>query len=107
MQTPDRIRVEVDPDLADLAPAFLENRRADITTIREALEQRDYQRIHRIGHNMKGDSGALGFQGLSDVGRELEHAALQQNEAAIRTQLEHFSDYLKRVEIVSSASVDS
>lgn len=104
MQSPGRIRIEVDPDLADLVPSFLENRRADITTIREALEQRDYHRIHRIGHNLKGDSGALGFDGLSDVGRELEHAALQQNEGAIRTQLEHFSDYLGRVEIVPSAS---
>lgn len=101
-----RIRVEVDPDLADLAPAFLEHRRADITTLREALEQQDYQSIHRIGHNMKGDSGALGFQGLSEVGRELEHAALQRNDGAIRAQLEHFSDYLERVEIVPSASVE-
>ena len=106
MQSRDRIRVEVDPDLVDLVPSFLEHRCADIATIREALEQRDYQRIHRIGHNMKGDSGALGFQGLSDVGRALEHAALQHDQVAIRTQLEHFSDYLDRVEIVPSASAE-
>jgi HPt (histidine-containing phosphotransfer) domain-containing protein len=100
MQSPDRIRVEVDPDLEDLVPSFLENRRADITTIRNALEESDYRRIHRIGHNMKGDSGALGFVGLSDVGRGLEQAALQEDEAAIQAQLVHFSDYLERVEVV-------
>ena len=106
LQSPDRIRVEVDPDLVDLVPSFLDNRRADITTLRKALEQSDYHRIHRIGHNIKGDSGALGLVGLTDVGRGLEQAALQEDEAAVRTQLEHFSAYLERVEVVRGTSTE-
>ena len=97
---PQRIRVQVDPDLEDLIPAFLENRHTDIATIRLALESGDYQRIFRVGHNLKGDSGALGFTGLTDLGRDLERAAEQLDGAEVRAQLERLVDYLERVEIV-------
>jgi HPt (histidine-containing phosphotransfer) domain-containing protein len=94
------IRVEVDPDLLDLVPGFLENRRADLDSIRTALERGDYRGIHRIGHNLKGDSGALGFDGLGVVGRELERAAVEHDDADIRAELGRLADYLERVEVV-------
>jgi HPt (histidine-containing phosphotransfer) domain-containing protein len=95
-----RIRVEVDPDLVDLVPGFLDNRRADVDNIRVALDRGDYKSIHRIGHNLKGDSGALGFDGLGEVGRELERAALAQDDDGIRSQVTRLTDYLERVEVV-------
>jgi HPt (histidine-containing phosphotransfer) domain-containing protein len=99
-----RIRVEVDPDLVDLVPGFLENRRADLDNIRVALDRADYKGIHRIGHNLKGDSGALGFDGLGEVGRELERAALAQDDASIRAEVIRLADYLARVEVVPGES---
>jgi HPt (histidine-containing phosphotransfer) domain-containing protein len=96
----ERIRVEIDPDLEDLVPIFLENRRADVGAIRDALERGDYRTIHRVGHNIRGDSGALGFDGLSAVGRGLEHAALEQDVATINTEAERLANYLERVDIV-------
>jgi HPt (histidine-containing phosphotransfer) domain-containing protein len=95
-----RIRVEVDTDLLDLVPGFLDNRRADLASICDALERGDYRGIHRIGHNLKGDSGALGFDGLGVVGRELEGAALEQDDARIRVEARRLADYLERVEVV-------
>jgi HPt (histidine-containing phosphotransfer) domain-containing protein len=94
------IRVEVDPDLVDLVPGFLDNRRADLGSIHDALARGDYRGIHRIGHNLKGNSGALGFDRLGAVGRELERAALAQDEAGIRAEVERLADYLERVEVV-------
>jgi HPt (histidine-containing phosphotransfer) domain-containing protein len=99
-----RIRVEINPDLEDLVPAFLDNRRQDIGAIRQALERGDYKSIHRIGHNLRGDSSALGFDGLSAVGRGLERAALEQDEATIHAQAGRLADYLQRVEVVPAAS---
>jgi HPt (histidine-containing phosphotransfer) domain-containing protein len=108
-QEPDvgRIRVEVDPDLEDLVPTFLENRRADVGAIRSALERGDYRTIHRLGHNIRGDSGALGFDGLSEVGRGLEHAALEQDEAGINAETNRLAYYLARVEIVPAEHAES
>ena len=99
-----RIRVEVDTDLLDLVPGFLDNRRADLDSIRVALDRGDYRGIHRIGHNLKGDSGALGFDGLGEVGRELERAALAQDDATIRAEAVRLADYLERVEVVPGAA---
>jgi len=95
-----RIRVEIDPDLEDLVPTFLENRWADVGMIRQALERGDYRTIHRLGHNIRGDSGALGFDGLSAAGRGLEDAALEQDEATINTGSLRLANYLERVDIV-------
>jgi HPt (histidine-containing phosphotransfer) domain-containing protein len=102
----DRIRVEVDPDLEDLVPTFLENRRTDIRTIRHALERGDYRSIHRVGHNIRGDSGALGFAGLTEVGQRLERAALEQDEAGINAETDRLANYLERVDIVPAGRQD-
>jgi HPt (histidine-containing phosphotransfer) domain-containing protein len=104
----DRIRIEIDPDLGDLVPTFLENRRTDIVTILQALalERGDYQSIPRIGHNLRGESGALGFDGLTLVGRGLERAALDQDVASINAEAERLARYLERVDIVPGARED-
>jgi HPt (histidine-containing phosphotransfer) domain-containing protein len=96
----ERILVEIDPDFEDLVPAFLDNRRADIGTIRHALERGDYGSIHRVGHNLRGDSGALGFEGLTAVGRGLERAALEHDTATINAEAERLENYLERLDVV-------
>lgn len=102
----ERIRVEIDPDLEDLVPTFLENRRADVGTIRHALERGDYRSIHRVGHNIRGDSGALGFDGLTAVGLGLERAALEQDEASINAETDLLAHYLERVVIVPAEDAE-
>jgi HPt (histidine-containing phosphotransfer) domain-containing protein len=92
--------VEIDPDLEFLLPTFLENRRADIGTIRHALESSAYRAIHRIGHNLRGDSGALGFDELTAVGSAIERAAEQQDDARITAEAERLASYLELVDIV-------
>ena len=49
----DKIIVHVDPELEDLIPGFLENRRNDVKSMSEALEQGDSGTIRVLGHSMK------------------------------------------------------
>ncbi len=61
----------------------------------------DSERIRvEIDPDLEGDSGALGFDGLSAVGRGLEDAALEQDEATINTESLRLANYLERVDIV-------
>jgi hypothetical protein len=53
----ERIVVRADPDIADLIPGFLENRRRDVDKMREALTQGEYETIRVLGHSMKGAAG--------------------------------------------------
>mgnify|MGYP001216133800 CR=1 FL=1 len=96
----DRIRVQIDPDIEDLIPGFLNNRRNDIGQIRAALGAGDFARIRLLGHSMKGAGGGYGFDPITDYGATLEQAALRQDVAAIEDALAGLADYLERVEPV-------
>ncbi len=96
----DRIRVNIDPDIEDLIPGFLDNRRNDVERIRAALVSGDFANIRLLGHSMKGAGGGYGFDPITDYGAELEQAALRQDVATIEGALGKLADYLARVEPV-------
>ena len=96
----DKIRIQIDPDLQELIPGYLENRRNDLQIYRDALEQGDFKAIAVLGHSMKGSGGGYGFQELSDIGRALENAAKSQDAKAIRKSLMDMSGFLDRLEII-------
>ncbi|MGE3774055.1 MAG: Hpt domain-containing protein [Gammaproteobacteria bacterium] len=96
----DRIRVNIDPDIEDLIPGFLNNRRKDVEQIRAALAGRDFATIRLLGHSMKGAGGGYGFDPITDYGAALEQAALREDVAAIDAALAALADYLARVEPV-------
>ena len=95
-----RIVVRIDPDLADLIPGFLENRRKDITNILAALEKKDHETIRVLGHSMKGCGSGYGFDEITELGRALEQAAKNQDEEDIKGKTAELSAYLDSLEIV-------
>ena len=99
-QDGEKIAIRIDPDLADLIPGYLENRRKDVQSMRAALERGDFESIRILGHSMKGSGGGYGFAAVTEIGRALEGAARQGNAADIRRQVEELSSYLERIEIV-------
>jgi CheY-like chemotaxis protein len=84
-------------DMEDLIPAYLDKRRKDVSACRLALATGDFVAIRRLGHNMRGTGTGYGFPGLTEIGGEIEAAALQSDVSALRDQLERFADYLERV----------
>jgi HPt (histidine-containing phosphotransfer) domain-containing protein len=96
----EKIIVQVDADLEDLIPGYLENRQVDISNIREALVRGDYDSIRILGHTMKGTGGGYGFDTITDIGHALELAALQKNSQEIRQGVDELADYLYRLQVV-------
>jgi len=67
---------EAIPDsIASLRPAFLANRRMDLTKMRTALAAGDFAAIRRIGHNCKGIGTGYGFPEITQAGFAIETAA--------------------------------
>ena len=95
-----KIIIQVDSDLEDLIPGFLENRHRDITTIFDALGRKDYDFIAKAGHTMKGVGGGYGFDAITDIGGSIEQAGKQKDPVKIKHCLKELSDYLQRIEIV-------
>src|SRR5712692_5782144 len=46
--------IRVDPDIAELIPGFLENRRKDIAAMLDAVQRGDFETVRVLGHSMKG-----------------------------------------------------
>ena len=95
----EKIIVNVDRDLEDLMPLFMETRQRDLEGLSKGLAINDFASLHRIGHGMKGSGGAFGFQWITETGAIIEASALVNDHATIQKQFAPFSDYLARVEI--------
>ena len=96
----ERIIVRVDAELEDIIPGFLEDWKEEVRSMRESLENNDYEPIRIIGHNMKGTAGACGFHAVTDMGADLEAAAKGKDTAVMRKTLDSLSSYFENVEVV-------
>jgi PAS domain S-box-containing protein len=96
----EKILAYVDPDLKDLIPEYLEERQSDICRIRDAMNINDYETVRIVGHTLKGSGGGYGFDPISDIGLEMEDAAIEENFKDIEECVNKLSDYLDNVEIV-------
>ncbi len=96
----EKIVVNVDSDIEDLIPGFLENRQEDVKSIYDALEKEDYETIRILGHSMKGAGGGYGFDEITDIGRSIEESAEDKNQEEVKKWVINLSNYLDRIEIV-------
>lgn len=101
----DPIRVEVDSEIADLIPGFLDNRTRDTVSIRKHLDAGEWEAISRIGHSMKGAGGGYGFPYISSLGGAIEQAARMRNELEVREQTAALAAYLARVVVVAAGDL--
>jgi hypothetical protein len=95
-----KIQVCIDPDLKELIPGFLDNRRGDIERLTQLLAARRFEDIRLIGHSMKGAGGGYGFDPITDIGAAIESAALGGDAAAVQAGIVALTDYLDRIEVV-------
>ncbi len=91
------IVVEVDSDLKELMPLFLEQRRKDRATIARALDAGDFETLRMVGHGMAGSGASYGFPMITAMGEILERAAIARDNAETTRQSAILADYLDRV----------
>ncbi|MFQ6028815.1 MAG: Hpt domain-containing protein [Dehalococcoidia bacterium] len=94
-----KIVIQVDVDLEDIVPIFLENRQEDIREIQEALSKGDFETIRVLGHSMKGAGGGYGFEAVTEMGATLETAAQSQNQQEINQTVNQLATYLDCIEV--------
>ena len=92
------------PELADLVPCYLANRRNDMETLAAALGRGDFELMSRLGHNMHGSGTSFGLDGLSAIGVAIERAANAGDRVEIARQLRRMTAYLSRHELSDRAT---
>ncbi len=95
-----KIIVEIDPDLEELIPGYLQNRINDVQDVQTLLNNADFESIQRMGHTMKGSGGGYGFDFISAIGLALEDGAMEKDANKIQNSLKGLCDFLERVEVI-------
>lgn len=92
--------VEVDAELYELVPLFMDTMSSNIAEMRAALVERNYDVICRHGHSQKGLGSTYGFDYLGLLGARIEAAGMQKSDAEVRALLDEMAGYLERVRVV-------
>lgn len=92
--------VRPDPDLEDLIPAFLQNRKKELADIEKALSEADFEAIRRLAHTWKGICRPYGFVHLETLSRNLETAGEGESIESIRSLVEEIRNYLVNVKVI-------
>ena len=99
--------VRVDPYMAQHIPRFLENRRAEIETLRDATREGRFGIVRSMGHKLKGSGGTFGFDSLSALGDRLERAAGDEDANGMLRIIEEIAWYLEHVHVVYRRPVEA
>jgi len=93
------VKVAVEDWLKPVVGGYLDSRRADARTLREALECGDYSAIRLLGHRMAGTGGGYGFGPITDIGNALEESALAGDSARMRASIDDLDRYLQTIQL--------
>ncbi len=85
-----QIQATIPDSIAARRPAFLANRRLDLTKMREALAAGDFATIQVIGHNCKGTSAGYGFPDIGTLGSTIEKTAKDFDTEGLQVSFQHF-----------------
>ena len=89
----------VERAILDLIPAFLNNRRREVESLRHALVLGDFELVRHLGHRMRGVGGSYGFEYITLLGRRLEHCGRERDADLLAALVAEYADYLSTVRI--------
>jgi len=95
-----RILVRVDKDIEDLVPVYLDMTKKDVESLKAALSRGDFDAMYMIGHSLKGSGGGYGFDGITEIGGNIEQFAQARAREELKTWIGRLSAYLDRVEVL-------
>lgn len=91
--------VEVDADLEDLIPNFIQNRKKDIIDLNQMIQTKDLHAISQMAHRIKGSSSGYGFMGLSQIAAEIEQLSKNGNFEGIPALYEKMNSYFDKIQV--------
>jgi len=90
--------VYVDPDVADLVPAFLESLGKQAASVHDLLSRGQIAEVSKLGHNWKGTGGLYGFAAVTKYGKQIEEAAKRGDMVVVEKLASEFLVWLNSVD---------
>jgi len=91
-------KIKIQESIKDIVPAYIENRRSDIEKIYNALEAGDISIIETLAYKMKGSGTSYGFERISQLGRQIELSAKDNDRDKIRLNVRELELFLENIQ---------
>jgi len=94
---PDFSDIDIQAGMEELLPFFVESTKKDLELMKTALHASEFETVRRIGHSLKGSSGAYGQEKIGQIGASIESAALDKDSSKINDQLNELAASLNQL----------
>ncbi|MGE4498277.1 MAG: ATP-binding protein [Deferribacterales bacterium] len=91
------LKINIDPDLADLVPSYINRKTEEIAEIRKAAENGDFEKAGLIAHSIKGTGASYGFELITELGKAIEQSAAQGDKNSVMRNISRLEDYTAKV----------
>lgn len=91
--------VNIDVELKELIPQFLENRQKDIEHLETLLQQNDMIAIASLAHKIKGTAAGYGFAELSKFASKIERDAKDNHLSPIQDQVRQMKIHFQNIQV--------
>ena len=86
--------------VADLIPAYLQNRHKEVAELRELLAAKSFDRIVELSERMIGVGTPYGFEHITNLARIIRECALANDTTTLAHLIDDLANYLRIVKIV-------
>ena len=94
---PDFSDVDIENSVAELLPFFIESTQQDLHQINISFQENNFEEIRRIGHSLKGSSGAYGQDHIGKIGESIELAVDQDEKGLILQYIQDLENALHKI----------
>ena len=92
--------MESDPDFFDLIVMYMEDSRDFMANPTTAFNQKAWNDLASIAHQLKGSAGSHGFQQVTEVAKQLEKSCMEiQSRDQIEQELQAVLNLLGRLQV--------
>lgn len=101
LQNSQDVDLNFEEEFNKLKEAFIVSLNERLNTLKEAWKKKDYKKIEFIGHGLKGSGSSYDFDEVSNLGKELERAAIVKDDKMIRQKIQEFESFLQNIQTPS------
>lgn len=93
--------LEVNPssEIADLTPDYLQSRVEEVRVLKSLMANKEFKQIEQIAHKVAGSAGSYGLGKLSEIAKEMEISAKEENPHALQYAWGNYQLILKLYKI--------
>lgn len=79
----------------DMKERYLERRKVDASACTQAVQERDFYHLQRVGHQLKGNALSFGYPELAKIGEALEDVSTREDIEGCREQVHQLVLWVK------------